>query len=332
MKATSSSVLASGKAILLRLSPYSTMGSRRTTRRRTLRTGALERGGWGCSVPWEGSTEAGWWGVWPPSEHTVRDLHTGRGRAKSARKTVAGMLSLRNPLGGLRNQAGFWILSGKSSPNAVCLRPSNTAPQSSPLLTIQFPFFGTVKRALGGCPSHSDGPGRDSGEAPRLRGLAPTSTLALLAPRPADPSRPLQAGAEGEDAVMRLGARGSGRGAGESQLERTSEVRARVGRGGRRAEGGEPSGAGRQGGPAPASLRAGSWSPPNPLTLLSPLDGGGAVARAAAGGSARNREPSRIGIPTGARARARQGGQRPSLKGGTPASEGASLGLEGQRR
>lgn len=245
-------------------------------------------------------------------------------------KTVAGMLSLRNPLGGLRNEAGFWILSGKSSPNAVCLRPSNTAPQSSPLLTIQSPLFGTVKRVLGGCPSHSDGPGRDSGEAPRLRGLAPTSTLVLLAPRPVDPSRPLQARAEGEDAVMRRGARGSGRGAGESQLERTREVLARVGRGGRRAEGGEPSGAGRQGGPAPASRRAGSWSPPNPLTLLSPLDGGGAVVRAAAGGSARNREPSRAGIPTAARARQR--GQRPCLKGGTPASEGASLGLEGQRR
>lgn len=240
------------------------------------------------------------------------------------------MLSLRNPLSGLRNQSGFWILSGKSSPNAVCLRLSNTAPQSSPLLTIQFPLFGTVKRALGGCPGHPDCPGRDSGEAPWPRGLAPTSALGLPAPGPADPSRPLQAGAEGEDGVMRRGAGGPGRGAGESQPERTREVRARVGRGGRRAEGGEPSGAGRQGGPAPASLRATSWSPPNPLTLLSPLDGGGAVARAAVGGSAGDQEPSRSGIPTGARAR--QGGQRPCLKGDTPASEGASLGLEGQRR
>lgn len=63
MKAKSSSVLANGKAILLRLSPYSTesftIGSRRTTRRCPLRTGAPERGGWGCSLPWEGSTEAG---------------------------------------------------------------------------------------------------------------------------------------------------------------------------------------------------------------------------------------------------------------------------------
>lgn len=75
-------------------------------------------------------------------------------------------------------------------------------------------------------------------------------------PLPTSPPRgplPATAGAEREDGVTRRGARGPGRGAGESQPERAREVRARAGRGGRRALGGEPSGAGSRGGPAPAS-------------------------------------------------------------------------------
>ncbi|XDB55152.1 hypothetical protein AB1E18_008622 [Capra hircus] len=93
-----------------------------------------------------------------------------------------------------------------------------------------------------------------------------------------------------------------------------SEVRARVGRGGRRAEGGERSAARRQGGvtarrprprlsgPALCRLRTRS------LCLL-PLDGGGALAGAVARGSAGDPEPSSA-LASSRRARPRGGGEQ----------------------
>ena len=115
-----------------------------------------------------------------------------------------------------------------------------------------------------------------------------------------------------------------------------SEVRARVGRRGRRAEGGERSGARRQGGvtarrprprlggPALCRLRTRS------LCLL-PLDGGGALAGAAARGSARDPEPSSA-LASSRRARPRGGGRNsaaalkghPGLGGSIPQARGAA--------
>lgn len=62
-------------------------------------------------------------------------------------------------------------------------------------------------------------PGGTREQAPRPRGLAaPTPGAPRCSlPRPADHSWPQRAGAEGEDGVTRRGARGPGRGAGESQ-------------------------------------------------------------------------------------------------------------------
>lgn len=77
-------------------------------------------------------------------------------------------------------------------------------------------------------------------------------------PRPADPSWPRRAGAEGEDGVTRRGARGPGRGAGESQpsepgrcgrgWEEEGGARREVSGAEQGGEEGEP-----RGGPAPAS-------------------------------------------------------------------------------
>ena len=140
------SVLASGKAILPRFSPHSTgsvtRGSRGARLRRSLKTGDLEGEGWSRSPPREAATEAGCWGVWPPSEHAVRGSPRRERGTKSARKELLGCLLLRNPVGRSQNLAGLRRVSGKSSPRAVCPHPSNPAPQYSLLLTLLQPPLG----------------------------------------------------------------------------------------------------------------------------------------------------------------------------------------------
>ena len=114
-----------------------------------------------------------------------------------------------------------------------------------------------------------------------------------------------------------------------------SEVRARVGRGGRRAEGGERSGARRQGGVTARRPRPHLAGPalcrlrPRSLCLLL-LDGGGALAGAAARGSARDPEPSSA-LASSRRARPRGGGEQrrrleraPGLGGSIPQARGAA--------
>lgn len=173
---------------------------------------------------------------------------------------------------------------------------------------------------------------REQVARPRGFALLNTRGSPLLASPPADPSWPLRAGAEREEGVTRRGARSPGRGAGESQPERAREMRARVGRGGRRAEGGEPSGAGRRGGgtarrprprlsgPALRRLRTCSL-------CLSPLDGGGAVAGAPPGGNAGDREPPRTGacsrrlLPLGGQRRRLERAPRPR-RGHPPGARG----------
>lgn len=95
------SVLASGKAILPRLSRHSagsvTRGSSGATLRRSFRTRAPESGGWSRSPPRqgrrEGGTETGCWDVWPPSEHAVRVSAPGEEEQSRQEKNCWGALS-----------------------------------------------------------------------------------------------------------------------------------------------------------------------------------------------------------------------------------------------
>lgn len=166
-------------------------------------------------------------------------------------------------------------------------------------------------------------------QAPWPRGSALSPFLAPPPPPrgspllPSPPRGPLLAAAGGSGAGGQRHEAGSPRSrAGRRGIPgaRAREVRARVGRIGRRAEGGERSRAGRRGGgtawrprprlaePALRRLRTRSL-------CLSPLDGGGAVAGAAARRSAGDGEPpctrasSRRPRPSGA------GGPRHGLKG-----------------
>ncbi|KAJ8781105.1 hypothetical protein J1605_011089 [Eschrichtius robustus] len=189
-------------------------------------------------------------------------------------------------------------------------------------------------RALGDSPSHPDGPGRDAGAETPAAGLCYPFHPGLQARRIPAPRTP--PGHWGRERRGRTASRG-----GEPEVQggapgnpSPSEVRARMGRGGRRVEGGERSGARRQGGgtarrprprlsePALRRLRTRS------LYLL-PLDGGGARAGAAAGGSARDPETSSAGAssrharpPGGESAAALKG--HPGLGGGIPQTRGAA--------
>lgn len=158
---------------------------------------------------------------------------------KSARKELLGCLLLRNSVGRSQKPSwapeSFWKKLSQS-------RLSPPLKSCTPVLTPPYPpaasFWGAVKRALGDSPSHPDGPGRDAGtETPRRGAFLPLPLGAPSSAHPcsADPSRPLQARAEGEDGVTRRGARGPGRGAGESQPERGagSGGKRRAARGGR---------------------------------------------------------------------------------------------------
>lgn len=104
-----------------------------------------------------------------------------------------------------------------------------------------------------------DGPGRHAGTGTLAAGLCPRPRAPHCSlPRPADPSWPRRAGAEGEGGVTGRGARGPGRGAGESQPSepgrcgRGWEEEGGAGREVSRAELGGEEGEPR-GGPAPAS-------------------------------------------------------------------------------
>lgn len=159
---------------------------------------------------------------------------------------------------------------------------------------------------------------------------------------PSPPRGPLLAAAGGSGGGGRRHEAGSPRSrAGRRGIPgaRAREVRARVGRRGRRAEGGEPSRAGRRGGgtarrprprlaePALRRLRTRSL-------CLSPLDGGGAVAGTAARGSAGDGEPSctrassRRPLPSGAGGAAPRSERTRRLRRG--ASPGADSLVPGQ--
>lgn len=107
-----------------------------------------------------------------------------------------------------------------------------------------------------------------------------------------------------------------------------------MGRGGRRAEGGEWRGAGRRGGgtarrPRPRLLEPAFRLLRTRSLCLSPLDGRGALAGAAAGGSAGDPEPSRTGTssrlarPSGGDSAAALKGHS-GLGGGIPRAPGAA--------
>ena len=146
-KATRNSVLASGKAILPRLSPHSTgsvtRGSRSATSRSSFRTRAPESGGWSRSFPGEGrregGTEAGCWGVRPPSEHAVRGSPRREKKNKVDKKRIAGVPYLRNPLG--RSQTPSWASYSFWKKLSQC-RLSPPLKSGTPLLIPPYPPFG----------------------------------------------------------------------------------------------------------------------------------------------------------------------------------------------
>lgn len=222
---------------------------------------------------------------------------------------------MRNPVGRSQKPSwapeSFWKKLSQS-------RLSPPLKSCTPVLTPPYPpaasFSGAVKRALGDSPSHPDGPGRDAGAETPGAGLFYPFHSGLQARRIPAPRTP-----PGYCRRKRRG-RTASRG-GEPEVQggapgnpSPSEVRAWVGRGGRRAEGGERSGARRQGGvtarrprprlagPALCRLRTRS------LCHL-PLDGGGALAGAAARGRAGDPEPSSARASS-RRARPRGGGEQ----------------------
>lgn len=211
----------------------------------------------------EGDTEPGCSGVWPPSEHAVRGSLRRERKSKSARKATAGVPSPRNPFG--RSQKPNWVLDSfwkKLSKRRLSPPPKSCTPVLTPPCSPVASLWGGLLKGPSGAPQViPDGPGRHAGAGTLAAGLcAPPSPGAPHGslPRPADPSWPRRAGAEGEDGVTRRGARGPGRGAGESQpsepgrcgrgWEEEGGVRREVSRAEWGGEEGEP-----RGGPAPAS-------------------------------------------------------------------------------
>lgn len=236
---------------------------------------APQKAGAGAAPPREdrreGDTEPGYWGVRPPSEHAVRGSPRREKKSKSTRKPIAGMPSLRNPLG--RSQKPSWVPDSfwkklskrRLSPPLKSCTPVFIPPHS---LVAFLAGGGLLKGPSGAAQVIPDGPGRHTGAGTLAAGICPlpiprTPTPRLGAPhcslpRLADPSWPRRAGAEGEDGVTRRGARGPGRGAGESQArepgrcgrgwEEEGGARREVSRAEPGGEAGEP-----RGGPAPAS-------------------------------------------------------------------------------
>ena len=184
-KATRNSVLASGKAILPRLSRHSagsvTRGSSGATLRCSLRTRAPESGGWSRSPPRqgrrEGGTETGCWDVWPPSEHAVRKSPRRERKNKVGKKRIAGVPSLRNPVGRSQKPSwapnSFWkkLSQRRLSPPLISRTPVLTPPYL-PVASLWGPLKGpletpqVIPMVRGGTPE----------PRPRPRGFATPST------------------------------------------------------------------------------------------------------------------------------------------------------------
>lgn len=228
-KTTRKAVFAGDKGFLPRLSSHTkgsiSRGSRRATCRRLLRTRAPERGGRGRvrgrSPPRAGRRHQGW--------------GLGLVAALGARGTWVA------PRGGRKSKVGRksrgWDAFPEKSLGAISERELGSGQFLEKAL--QTPSVPAPESTLGFEPGLLKGPLGTAQVIPMARGgTREQASLPLGSPlpRPADPSPPLRAGAEGEDGVTRPGARGPGRGARESQPKRAGEVRvrARAGSGGRR--------------------------------------------------------------------------------------------------
>lgn len=236
--------------------------ARHSTRRRPLRTGAPESGA--GAAPLRGSVAprlgAGVCGRLRSTRYVISE--PGEEESKVGKKSSCWGAFSEKSFG--LSQKPTWVLdSCWKKLSKRCLSPplNISHPGPHPSLPSCYLPLGAVKkkkRPLGGCPSRLDGPGGTREQAPRPRGLgfhlypgAPPPRLPAPWTPPSHCRREWRGRAEREDGVTRGGARGPGRGAGESQPEQAREVRERVGRGGRRVEGGEPSGAGSRRRPRP---------------------------------------------------------------------------------